>query len=71
MLDGLVVAFGDAQDFSRAGGTAYFVLPTTWTGRTRGKLFEEQGGWAFVQEWQGGEWRIACYTWAVTAFRLV
>jgi hypothetical protein len=70
-LAGLVVAFGTPQDFSRAGDTAYFVLPTIWTGRTGGKPFEEQGGWSFVLERQDEGWRVACYAWAVTAFRLI
>jgi ketosteroid isomerase-like protein len=63
--------FGEAQDFSRTGDTVYFVLPTTWTGQTRGKPFVEEGGWAFVLERRGEGWRIASYAWAVTAFRLV
>ena len=70
-LTGLVVTFGAAQDFSADGDTAYFVLPTTWTGRTRGRPFEEKGGWAFVLERNGARWRVACYAWAVTAFALV
>lgn len=70
-LAGLKVAFGPAQDFSRDGDTAYFVLPTTWTGTTKGKPFEEEGGWSFVLARAGAGWRIACYAWAVTAFRLV
>ena len=70
-LDGLVAAFGPVQDFSRSGDTAYFVLPTTWTGKTNQKPFEEEGGWAFVLRRQGAGWRIASYAWAVTAFRLV
>jgi hypothetical protein len=69
-LAGLIVTFGTAQDFSVDGDTAYFVLPTTWTGRTREKPFREEGGWAFVLERRGEGWRVACYAWAVTAFRL-
>jgi len=47
-LADIKVTFGEPQDFSRGGGRAYFVLPTTWTGHTRGKVFAENGGWAFV-----------------------
>jgi hypothetical protein len=67
----LNAAFGPPQDFSRDGDRAYFVLPTRWTGRTRGKPFEEEGGWAFVLVSEGQSWRVACYAWAVTAFRFV
>ena len=70
-LDGLVVAFGAAQDFSSDGRTAYFVLPTTWRGRAGGEPFEEEGGWAFVLKKQDNRWRIACYAWAVTGMRRV
>ncbi|HTT97359.1 MAG TPA: hypothetical protein VMF58_04880 [Rhizomicrobium sp.] len=70
-LADLRVEFGEPQDFSRDGDRAYFVLPTTWTGRTRGKAFEEHGGWAFVLVEDGSAWRVASYAWAVTAFRLV
>ena len=70
-LTELHCGFAPAQDFSRMGDIVYFDLPTTWTGRTDGKPFEEQGGWSFVLQRQGGGWRVACYAWAVTAFRLV
>jgi hypothetical protein len=70
-LSGLVVTFGAAQDFSSDGETAYFVLPTRWTGKSNGEAFEEDGGWAFVLKRQGRNWRIACYAWAVTALRRV
>jgi len=70
-LSGLVVTFVAAQDFSSDGETAYFVLPTAWTGTSNGEAFEEEGGWAFVLKRQGGNWRIACYAWAVTALRRV
>jgi hypothetical protein len=70
-LSGLKVAFEPAQDYSRTGDTVYFVLPTTWTGRTAGKPFEEHGGWSFVLTRHGGDWRVACYAWAVTAYRLL
>jgi hypothetical protein len=70
-LSELKNTFGPAQDFSRTGDAVYFVLPTTWTGRTGGKPFEEQGGWSFVLEWRGEAWRVVCYAWAVTAFHLI
>ncbi|HEY1631189.1 MAG TPA: hypothetical protein VGF56_07725 [Rhizomicrobium sp.] len=70
-LDGLVVTFGAAQDFSSDGETVYFVLPTTWKGRSGGQAFEEDGGWAFVLKKQGPRWKIAAYAWAVTALRRV
>ena len=61
--------FGEAQDFAHEGEVAYFVLPTTWTGRTHGRAFSEDGGWAFVLERDAGRWRIRSYAWAVTAKR--
>jgi len=70
-LGDLTATFGAPQDFSLSGANAYFVLPTRWTGLTRGKPFEEDGGWAFVLAYEGDAWRIACYAWAVTAFRTV
>lgn len=70
-LSGLVVTFGAAQDSTSDGETAYFVLPTGWTGTSNGEAFEEEGGWAFVLKRQGGNWRIACYAWAVTSLRRV
>ena|ERR1700761_1824721 len=70
-LDGLTVTFGAAQDFSSDGETAYFVLPTTWKGRSNGWPFEEDGGWAFVLKKQAGRWKIAAYAWAVTDLRRV
>ncbi len=61
--------FGEAQDFARDGDVAYFVLPTTWTGKTHGRRFSEDGGWAFVLAEESGRWRIRSYAWAVTAKR--
>ena len=61
--------FGEAQDFAGEGDVAYFVLPTTWTGKTRGQPFSEDGGWAFVLAEHDGRWRIRSYAWAVTAKR--
>ncbi len=62
-------SFGPAQDVSLEGDTAYFVLPTTWTGRAHGRPFSEDGGWAFVLVRDQGRWRIRSYAWAVTAKR--
>ncbi len=68
-LSELVWRFGDAQDFALADGAAYFVLPTTWTGKSHGRAFSEDGGWAFVLIEDQGRWRIRSYAWAVTAKR--
>ncbi len=62
-------SFGPAQDVSLDDDTAYFVLPTTWTGKARGQPFSEDGGWAFVLVRDQGRWRIRSYAWAVTAKR--
>lgn len=69
-LSGLLHAFGQAQDFSVEGDRAYFSLPTKWTGRTDGRKFSEQGGWAFVLVRQGRQWRVQSYGWAVTSYLL-
>jgi hypothetical protein len=66
-LSGLEHRFGPAQDFVHEGRTAYFVLPTTWTGATHGRALSEDGGWAFVLDEDDSGWRIRCYAWAVTA----
>lgn len=68
-LSELVWRFGEAQDFARDGATAYFVLPTNWTGLTHGTALDEDGGWAFVLDEDQGRWRIRSYAWAVTAKR--
>ena len=62
-------SFGPAQDISLDGDTAYFVLPTTWTGKAHGHPFSEDGGWAFVLVRDQDRWRIRGYAWAVTAKR--
>jgi hypothetical protein len=67
-LSELTARFAAAHDFSVAGIRAYFSLPTTWTGRTHGRSFEEHGAWAFVLERRGSEWRILGYGWGVTAY---
>ncbi len=60
-------SFGPAQDFTRGGGgRVFFSLPTHWRGRSHGRLFEEDGGWAFLLEEQDGAWRVRSYAWAVT-----
>jgi hypothetical protein len=67
-LKNLVATFGEAHDFSQAGNRAYFSLPTTWTGLTNGKPFEEHGAWSFVLQRQSSGWRIVGYGWGVTAY---
>ena len=67
-LASLKASFGAAQDFSVDGDLAYFSLPTTWTGTTRGRKFSEDGGWAFVLVRHGSEWRVQSYGWAVTSY---
>jgi hypothetical protein len=67
-LENLVATFGDAHDFSRSGKRAYFSLPTTWTGLTGGKHFEEHGAWSFVLVQENVGWRIVGYGWGVTAY---
>ena len=52
---------------ARDGDRAFFVLPTTWTGKAHGRSFSEEGGWAFVLEETYGRWRILSYAWAVTS----
>lgn len=68
-LSDLAVSFGAAQDYSSDGATAFFTLPTQWTGRAHTRAFAEDGGWSFVLHREGGEWRIAAYGWSVTAMR--
>jgi hypothetical protein len=65
---GLVAKFEQAHDFRRSGNRAYFSLPTTWTGLTHGRRFEEHGAWAFVLERDGATWRILSYGWGVTSY---
>ncbi len=66
-LSSMQHSFGQAQDFTADGDTAYFSLPTRWRGASKGVAFEEDGGWAFVLIRQGGEWRVRNYAWAVTS----
>ena len=67
-LKNLAATFGEAHDFKRAGNRVYFSLPTTWTGLTQGKRFEEHGAWSFVLVQEDAGWRIAGYGWGVTAY---
>lgn len=68
-LTELAAHFAAAHDFSEAGDRVYFSLPTTWTGRTHGRIFEEHGAWSFVVTKQpAAGWRIAGYGWGVTAY---
>ena len=67
-LSELSARFADAHDFSRAGNRCYFSLPTTWTGFTHGRRFEEHGAWAFVIERHGAAWRILGYGYGVTTY---
>lgn len=69
-LRDLTVQFGPAQDYSRDGSRAYFVLPTTWTGQAGEGPFKEAGGWVFLLAADGPRWRIASYAWAVTSFEV-
>ena len=68
-LTELAVEFGRARDFGVAGTRAFFVLPTSWTGRSAGRPFEEQGAWSFVLKRAGARWRILGYGWGVTALK--
>lgn len=70
-LAGLVHRFGPAQDFARDGDTVFFTLPTHWLGTTRGRRFEEDGGWSFLLVDEDGAWRIRAYAWSVTALVLL
>jgi hypothetical protein len=67
-LSALVAQFGEAYDFSESGRRAYFSLPTTWTGLTHGRRFEEHGAWVFVLERGAAGWRILGYAWGVTSY---
>ena len=67
-LKNLAAVFGEAHDFKQSGKRVYFSLPTTWTGLTHGKAFEEHGAWSFVLEQEDAGWRILGYGWGVTAY---
>ena len=68
-LSGLAARFDEAHDLSTSANRTYFSLPTTWSGRTHGRTFEERGAWAFVLERTAGTWHIVGYGWAVYAYR--
>lgn len=68
-LANLKHSFGPAQDFHTEGVLAYFALPTTWTGLSRGRSFIEMGGWSFVLTRQNAAWHIKAYAWAVTSYK--
>ena len=65
-LGGMTHSFGPAQDFSGGAAQVFFSLPTHWRGAASGRLFAEDGGWAFLLVRQHGEWRVQSYAWAVT-----
>jgi hypothetical protein len=67
-LKDLAAVFSEAHDFRQSGKRVYFSLPTTWTGLTQGKRFEEHGAWSFVLEQENVGWRIVGYGWGVTAY---
>ena len=67
-LTELSATFGEAHDLSQSGNRAYFSLPTTWTGLTHGRRFEEHGAWSIVIERHVGHWRIVGYGWGVTKY---
>ena len=67
-LSELSAQFAEAHDFSQSGNRCYFSLPTTWTGLTHGRRFEEHGAWAFVIERHGAVWRILGYGYGVTTY---
>ena len=65
-LSDMTHSFGPAQDFSGDDAQAFFSLPTHWRGKSNGRPFEEDGGWAFLLVRQQSEWRVKSYAWAVT-----
>jgi hypothetical protein len=68
-LSDLAARFDEAHDFSKNGKRVYFSLPTTWSGRSHGRIFEERGAWAFVLEQRAGAWRILGYGWGVIGYQ--
>ena len=65
-LSAMTHSFGPAQDFGGDEAQAFFSLPTHWRGKSNGRAFEEDGGWAFLLLRQNGAWRVKSYAWAVT-----
>lgn len=64
-LSGLTHSFGAPVDFALENDTAYFSLPTTWSGFKAGVPFRETGGWALVLLRAPLGWRLKGYGWAV------
>lgn len=60
--------FGPACDYRAENDRTLLTLPTHWSGRSHGRRFAEDGGWAFLLVRQGDEWRVLSYGWAVTRF---
>jgi hypothetical protein len=67
-LSELSAEFAEAHDFNQSGNRCYFSLPTTWTGLTHGRRFEEHGAWAFVVERRGAAYKILGYGYGVTTY---
>ena len=67
-LRGLRATFGAPQEYQSDGRSAYFVLPTTWRGRSAGGAFVEHGAWSFVLRRSPSGWRVAAYAWGVTRY---
>jgi hypothetical protein len=65
-LSDLTHSFGTPIDFLQEGDSAYFSLPTIWSGLDRGVPFRESGGWALVIARTPQGWRLKAYGWAVT-----
>lgn len=68
-LSELAARFDKAHDFTQSGNRVYFSLPTTWSGRTHGRTFEEHGAWAFVLERDREAWHIVGYGWGVFSYQ--
>jgi len=68
-LSQLAARFDEAHDFAKSGTRVYFSLPTTWSGRTHGRSFEEHGAWAFVLERHREAWQIVGYGWGVFRYQ--
>jgi len=61
-------SFGEPQEFSSSGDSAFFSLPLRWTGTANGVSFDETGGLALMLVGYDNKWRIKSYGWAVTTF---
>ena len=60
--------FGEPQEFSSSGQTAFFSLPVTWKGMSNGEPFLETGGLALMVVSMNNKWYIQNYGWAVTTY---